>query len=193
MTVFSLSGHSRNADLIADCFELGYINDDDIVLDPTYGTGRWWKQRRPQWLTGSDIRTGVDFRDLPHETDTFDVVAFDPPYKNPGTSRHALDEGYGVGGPYMAWQDRHAMIRRGIEECVRVLKPGGILLMKCQDAVVSGKVRWQTREFADYAELIGCELIDMLHLQGYRAQPGDRQQKHSRRNYSTLLILRKLP
>lgn len=194
MTVFAMSDHRRNADLIADCFELGYIRDDDIVLDPTYGTGRWWTKRRPQWLTGSDLKTGVDFRDLPGETGTYDVVAFDPPYKLNGTGgSHPSDEGYGVGGSYEAWQDKHKLIMRGIEECVRVLKPNGILLIKCQDQVCSGHVRWQSREFANYAEEIGCDQIDMLMLPGYRAQPAGRRQLHARRNYSTLLVFRKTP
>ena len=37
-----------------------------------------------------------------------------------------------------------------------MLVPGGTLLVKCQDQVCGGDVRWQTREFADHAESVGC-------------------------------------
>ncbi len=76
-------------------------------------------------------------------------------------------------------------------EAHRVLTPGGYLLLKCQDQVCSGQVRWQTREFADHAEQLGMRLVDALHLLGHRPQPAGRRQVHARRNYSTLLVLRK--
>lgn len=72
-----------------------------------------------------------------------------------------------------------------------VLKPGGMLLVKCQDQVCSGKVRWQTIEFAGHAVELGSRLVDQLHLPSYRPQPAGRRQIHARRNYSTLLVLRK--
>jgi hypothetical protein len=56
-------------------------------------------------------------------------------------------------------------------------------------------VRWQTHEFSGVAIRSGCELVDMLHVYGSRKQPRDgtdkQSQDHARRNYSTLLILRK--
>ena len=64
-----------------------------------------------------------------------------------------------------------------------------MLLIKCQDQVVSGAVRWQTRIFADHAEAQGFQLVDALHVQGSRPQPDGRRQVHARRDYSTLLVL----
>ena len=83
------------------------------------------------------------------------------------------------------------LIADGIDECVRVLEPNGVLLVKCQDQVCSGRVRWQTREFVGVAERAGCDLVDMFQLGGHRPQPPGRRQMHARRNYSTLLVLRK--
>ena len=77
--------------------------------------------------------------------------------------RGDFDDRYGLAGGYVTWQDRHAGIKRGISESLRVLRVGGILLVKCQDQVCSGAVRWQTREFADHAEAQGARLVDMLH------------------------------
>ena len=88
-------------------------------------------------------------------------------------------------------EDRHRLIREGTVECLRVLKRGGFLLLKCQDQVNGGKVRWQTMDFAWHAGLYGGRLVDMLHMLGGRPQPEGTSQRHARRNMSTLLVLRK--
>lgn len=181
-----------NAELIVGVHLLGYLRNDDHVLDPTYGRGNWWKRWRPKSLVAHDLITdGVDFRALPESDATFDVVAFDPPYKLNGTATPAVDGRYGV-HEYDSIEGRHELIRLGIDECQRVLKSGGVLLVKCQDQVCGGKIRWQTRIFADYAEQKHpLELVDSMMMIGSRPQPGTRRQQHARRNYSTLLIMRK--
>jgi SAM-dependent methyltransferase len=193
VTINAVHKWKSNAELIVGLHVLGYIRKDDRVLDPTYGFGGWWQEWHPNHLVAHDLYTldGVDFRDLPHKDGEFDVVAFDPPYKLNGTATPEVDNRYGV-GEYASRQDRHQLIRDGIDECARVLKPKGILLIKCQDQVNGGKVRWQTREFADHAEQKhGMTLIDMLFLVGGRPQPEGRTQQHARRNYSTMLVMRR--
>ncbi len=192
--VLAAGDWSTNADLIADVHRLGYLNDDDVVLDPTYGLGRFWQRWRPPFLMACDLNIdrspmvqSVDFTDLPFDDREFDAVVFDPPYKLNGTPSGKMDEDYGV-DEVTRWQDRHTLIRRGIAEAFRVLKPGGHLLVKCQDQVCSGAVRWQTREFADYAESLGLRLVDRFDIESYRPQPDGRRQVHARRNTSTLLV-----
>jgi hypothetical protein len=183
-----------NADLIVDVHRLGYIRDDDYVLDPTYGRGVWWRKWRPGSLIATDLYTmpdewAVDFRYMPWTGGMFDVVAFDPPYKLNGTPS-GPDEAYGV-DVASSWQGRHALIRDGMSECRRVLRAGGYLLLKCQDQVCSGKVRWQTHEFVKYGQdVLGLDLVDELHLLAYRPQPDGRRQVHARRNFSTLLVFK---
>jgi hypothetical protein len=200
VTAFT-SAHN-NAELIVQCRRLGYLRDEWLTLDPTYGHGKFWTLWRPRCFIGSDIKLdkspvgrSVDFTALRYQDATFDAVVFDPPYKLNGTSTGkgpaASDEGYGVDGAYVRWQGRHDLIRRGITECVRVLKPNGMLLVKCQDQVCSGQKRWQTREFAAHAESLGCRLVDMLHLPGGRKQPPGRRQLHALQNFSTMLVLQK--
>jgi hypothetical protein len=197
--ILAISTARTNAELIVQCHNLGYLGDDMVTLDPTFGLGRFWTLWKPTHLAAYDLEpakspTGwpMDFTDLPWRTPTFDAVVFDPPYKLNGTGgSHPSDAGYGVATRGIRWQERHDLIYAGIDECVRVLKPAGTLLIKCQDQVVSGSVRWQTRLFADRAESGGCQLVDMLHLTGRRPQPEGRRQVHARRNYSTLLILKK--
>lgn len=202
--VLSFTTARNNAELILQCARLGYLHEDWVTCDPTYGLGKFWTLWKPAELLASDLDESkgpslfgpVDFTKLPWVSNHFDAVVLDGPYKLNGTSTGkgcaASDAGYGVDGAYVKWQDRHKLIRDGITECVRVLKSGGFLLVKCQDQVCSGQKRWQTREFADHAESLGCRLVDMLHLGGYRKQPAGRRQLHAQQNYSTMLVLVKL-
>ena len=74
----------------------------------------------------------------------------------------------------------------------RWLRSGGVLLLKCQDQVCSGKVRWQTIEFANHAASCGgMTLEDVFMPTGHRPQPGGRRQLHARRNYSSLMVFQK--
>ena len=178
---------------------LGYLRNADRILDPTFGQGTFWRRWQPLEgdVIASDLFTHVDqhwddmaihdwdFTDLYHDDRTFDACTFDPPYKLNGTPSEP-DIRYGVHVPRTI-SERHELIMSGIQECARVTKRH--LLIKCMDQVSSGRVQWQTRIFADYAETCDFHLIDMLHLVGSRAQPSGRRQVHARRNYSTMLVL----
>jgi len=198
MTVPAASNWPSNAHLIEDVAALGYLHKDWFTLDPTYGEGVFWRRWQPDNLTRTDLIPekspdnwrGVDFTDLPWEDEVWDAVVFDPPYKLNGTPS-ATDHRYGV-NVVRTWQERHQLIRDGIVECARVLKPGGIFLLKCQDQVCSGKVRWQTFEFATYAGFHGLDLIDRFDLLGTsRPQPAGRRQVHAHGRPSTLLVFRR--
>lgn len=195
--IMSFGAWATNAELIADCARLGYLRDEWLTLDPTYGYGTFWKRWRPRDLLCTDLDPAkslsggesVDFTAMPWQDREFDAVVFDPPYKLNGTPDDAgVDERYGVHAP-TRWQDRMDLIRRGIDECARVCRSN--LLIKCQDQVCSGKVRWQTLEFTQRAVDNGFGLVDRLDFPSYRAQPNGRRQVHARRNTSTLLVLQR--
>ncbi len=195
--VMAIHPWKNNAEMIRDCARLGYLHDEWLTLDPTWGKGNFWTKWRPATLIASDIVQhlspqgySVDFRDMPWEDDQFGAVVFDPPYKLNGTPSLDMDESYGVHIP-ARWQDRMALVTDGVQECARVLAPGGFLLVKCQDQVVSGQVRWQTDIVTAEAAAAGCEKVDRLDLLSYRPQPKGRRQVHARRNSSTLLVFRK--
>lgn len=186
-----------NADLIADVARIGYLRTTDVVLDATYGRGVFWRRFRPDRLICHDTRTdGVDFRKLPEPDHSVDVEVLDGPYKLNGRPSDP-DERYGVDIP-ARWQDRHALICDGITEAARVVRRGGLLLVKCQDQVCSGAVRWQTRIFADHAETVGFDQVDRFdRVTTPRAQPERKRkdgapsvQQHAARNLSSLLVLR---
>jgi hypothetical protein len=194
--VLAATAWPTNAELIADVARLGYLRAEWATLDPTYGRGVWWQRWRPTSLTASDLDpaksptgTSVDFRSLPHGDASFMAVAFDPPYKLNGTPTAGVDARYGVDA-YTSRDDRHLLLVDGMAECARVLAPGGTLLVKCQDQVNSGRVRWQTDLVTDTARLLGLEKVDAFLMLSYRPQPAGRRQEHARRNYSTLFVFR---
>jgi hypothetical protein len=193
--ILAVARRRTNADLIADCVALGYLHEDWHTLDPTYGHGAFWQRWRPKELTACDIDPAkspigrVDVRALPWLARTFDCVVFDPPYKLNGTPDPGMDRRYGV-HESTTWRDRLLLIQRGLAECARVLS-GGYLLVKCQDQVCSGKVRWQTTLVAETAEHCGLGLVDRFDMLSYRPQPAGRHQVHARRNTSSLLVFKR--
>lgn len=183
---------NTNAKLMVDVHRLGWIGDDDLTLDATYGQGRFWNTWRPKHLLTNDLdperETNYhhDVRALPFADGAFHCVVFDPPYKLNGTPSGPMDDAYGVGGGYTNREGRHELIGKGVTECQRIAER--TLLVKCMDQVNSGQVRWQGQFVVNTVVQYGWRLADSLHVLSGRPQPAGRSQKHSRRNYSTLLV-----
>jgi hypothetical protein len=180
--------------LIADVARL-YLAATAVVLDATYGRGTWWTRYRPATLIAHDLALdGVDFRHLPEADGSIDVVAYDPPYKLNGTPTPAVDERYGV-HVVARWQDRVALILDGMTDCVRVLRAGGVLLVKCQDQICSGQPHWQTDDVTEHARTLGLTKVDRFSMLGTtRPQPmNGRTQRHAHGQPSMLLVFKKAP
>ena len=131
-----------------------------------------------------------------YDDERFDAVAFDPPYVCVGgretTTIQGMHDAYGMGDAPTTPQGVQDDINAGLVECFRVVKKGGIVLVKVQSYITSGKLwpgTFLTWEFA--SNHCGFQLVDHLtHVSGPRPQP-DRPQKHARRNNSDLLVLRR--
>lgn len=186
-----------NAQLMVDCRTLGYLTDDQDILDPTYGQGGFWKSWTPLGLIASDLdpSCGVavaDFTNLPHASSSFDVVVFDPPYKLNGTSAHPSDDRYGVGGEYRSVEEKLDLIKAGCVEAARVARDR--VLVKCQDQVNAGKVVWQSHIVTNCMTFLGAwRLADRLEVHSYRPQPPGRSQQHARGTTSSLLVFEAVP
>ena len=214
--VMAIGEWKNNAEMIAAVATLGYLNGR--VLDCTYGKGNFWTVFQPEELVGCDINPAkspigypVDFTTMAFANGVFDSVVIDPPYKLNGSPTGRSDHAYGV-DVAASREGRLGLARAGVTECVRCLRDGGYLLIKVQDQVNGGRVRWQTRDMTEHAEKEGCDLVDSFLFRSYRPQPTRTRkhegcrgagcagcsegriasaQQHAARNYSTLLVLEK--
>lgn len=193
-----------NAPLIAQAAKL-WVKPEDIVLDPTWGRGNFYKDWKPENLIAHDLYTldGVDYRALPEEDRSVDVVIFDPPYVTGGTVTTStipemLDR-YGTGASCpRSIPELFEMNRQGMAECARVLKPGGRLMVKTMDYICNGKFIQGHHFVVTTAEELGLEQVDeFVHYSGTGPQPkfnldgSPRRQVHSRRAHSFLCVFRK--
>lgn len=103
-------------------------NKDVLFMDHRHGTD-----------TLSDGRTVriapdivADFCDMPFANESFHLVVFDPPHLVRAGKRSWLAKKYGV-----LPKDWRPVIKMGFEECMRVLKPNGVLVFKWSDLQIS--------------------------------------------------------
>jgi len=196
--VLAASAWPSNGHLIADVFELyRYLTGDDPeVLDPTYGKGNWWTRYRPARLVAPVRSEGWDFTAMPAEwSGRFDVVAYVPPYVSVGgrstTGLADMHGAYGLTDAPRTPAELQTVIDAGLVECVRVTRPGGVILVKCQDYISSGRLWLGTHHTLTHALALGVEVVDRLeHYGAVRPQPSGRRVMHARRNLSTLFVLR---
>ena len=153
---------------------------------------------RPDDLTAHDlIVDGVNFLALPETPCTYDVVTFDPPYIAPGGRKTSTIPGfnsaYGLGyTPKTPRQLQNDLINPGLTECARVVRKGGVILVKCMAYISSGDLQNGPKWTIDHAESIGLRQVDeFVHLGTEGPQPAHKRQVHARRTYSTLLVFRK--
>jgi hypothetical protein len=201
----------NNAELIAAAFDLHVFpkpwarDPNELeVMDVTYGRGLWWTwladdDPRIEMFIAHDIkRDGVDFTALPEADASMDVVCFDPDYVAPGgrdTSTIAeFNERYGLNDPYESPRSLQAHINDGLTECARVLRPQGILMVKCSTYISSGRPWLGEYHTINHALSLGLAVEDIfVHVAGTGPQPKrpNSRQQHARSNSSRLIIFRK--
>lgn len=206
--ILAAAAWRTNAELIAAvCDRLGYIRPDDAVLDMTYGRGVWWKKWRPHQLVTNDLNADVpamfheDFRSMHFEPATFDAIAFDPPYSAAGGAATSTIPGYleRYGRVPSTPAEIQDQANDGLTEAHRLVRPGGIVLTKCQSYVWSGRLYLGAHHTLAHALDVGFEVCEILQHTGKgRPQPvrhladgSVAPQRHARQNYSSLYVLRR--
>lgn len=181
-----------------------YVAPGSSVADVTYGRGVFWKAvpKERYRLLATDLATGVDCRELPYEDGSIDCVVLDPPYMHtPGGTAHVGHQNYenyyknngSTNGHVLKYHEAVLQLYFDAgQEAKRVLKPGGIFIVKCQDEVCANEQR-----------LTHVELINEFSAQGFvcedlfvivrRNKPGVSRvvrQVHARKNHSYFLVFR---
>ena len=181
-----------NSKLIAHAARLGFVGGPgEHWCDLTWGRGVWWRHHCPGVLTPFS----GNFLECPFPDDTFDGTTYDPPYVSMGgrktsgladfMDRYGLEE---APKDPVALQE---LINLGVEQAVRITRPGGRVLQKSCDYISSGKLQVGTYWTRQHAYSLGLEEECHFILPGSaRAQPRGRRQVHPRNNYSTLFVFR---
>lgn len=198
-----------NSEVFPKILEL-HVPVGAIVADVTYGKGVFWKRvnLRNYKVFRSDIQGGVDCRDLPYWKSSVDCVVLDPPYME-GLYRHsnghlagsgshsAFRKAYSNGEPTEGGPKWHNavldMYFRAGREAYRVLKPSGILIVKCQDEVSANTQRLTHVEIINKYEDFGFYAKDLFIVVRTNAPCITRLKKqvHARKNHSYFLVFMK--
>ncbi|MCM6931254.1 class I SAM-dependent methyltransferase [Enterococcus italicus] len=129
------------------------------ILDACCGSRMFWFDKENPDVTFMDIRQEyeelpsghiinvnpdvvADFRSMPFEDNTYDMVVFDPPHLLHAGKNSWLAKKYGRLDNN--WQED---IKQGFSECMRVLKPNGSLIFKWNEEQVRLKDVLATIEY----------------------------------------------
>lgn len=183
-----------NADLFPNILRL-HVPEGSVIADVTFGKGVFWRNvdTSKYVLKPSDLMDGIDFRSLPHEDGSIDALVLDPPYMHDGKTVHkALNKNYRNNhDPTTSHASVIRLYAGGILEAARVLKKGGVIIVKCQDETESGKQRLSHMELIQQLELLGFEIVDLFVL----VQDRDPIMRHdhqnsARKNHSYAIVAR---
>lgn len=202
----------NNEDLFPLILSL-YVPVGSHVADVTYGKGVFWKKvnQSDYTLYFSDIKTGVDCRNLPYSDKSMDCVVIDPPYME-GLYRRKSDhlagngtfssfrEAYSDGSAYIPEKNAPkyhdavlAMYYAAGREAIRVLKNKGVLIVKCQDEVSANRQRLTHVEIINEYVKYGL-IVEDLFVMVRNNKPNIstlKKQVHARKNHSYFLVFRK--
>lgn len=207
-TALLMSSHTgNNSDLFASILSF-YVPPGSTIADVTYGKGAFWKKVSDGAydVLKSDLKTGVDCRNLPYADNSVDAVVLDPPYMEGllrsdesiagkgthNTFQQAYSNGQRPKGLKEKWHDSVVELYwQAAQEALRVLKPkDGFLIVKCQDEVSAGVQRLTHVEIVINYINLGLYPRDLFVLTRNN-RPGvsrSRRQLHARKNHSYFIV-----
>lgn len=177
-----------------------YVKPGSTVADVTYGKGVFWR-RVPEGtydLRATDLADGVDCRQLPYQNASIDCVVFDPPYMHtPGGTAHVNHqnyEGYYRNNLASSQKKYHEAVLdlyfSAAREAWRVLRSGGIYIVKCQDEVCANQQRLTHVEIINALQQYGFVTEDLFVVLR-NGKPGVSRlltQAHARKNHSYFIV-----
>ncbi len=177
-----------------------YVKPGSTIADVTYGKGVFWRKipTDAYELMATDLATGIDCRELPYEDRSIHCVVFDPPYMHtPGGTAHVNHqnyEGYYRNNAATSPKKYHEAVLdlyfSTAREAWRVLKEGGIYIVKCQDEVCANRQRLTHVEIINELATYGF-IAEDLFVVVRTGRPGVSRilkQAHARKNHSYFLV-----
>lgn len=177
-----------------------YVAPGSRVADVTYGKGVFWKRipKEAYDLLPTDLKDGVDCRNLPYEDESLDAVVFDPPYMHtPGAGAHEGHqnfEAYYRNNQASSDKKYHEAVLdlyfQAAKEAWRVIRAGGVYIVKCQDEVCANRQRLTHVEIINELATYGFVVEDLFVVMR-RGKPGVSRllaQAHARKNHSYFLV-----
>lgn len=168
-----------------------------IDLDPTFSKGKFYADtgvERPRNCSDIDPQfdfvTKQDVRSLNFKDDSFELIVFDPPFlATTGPSLSSDGTGNKINKRFSVFRSEQELMdvySGAVSELYRVLRPGGVLIFKCQDKVSSGKQHWLHCRVLTLAEAAGFYAKDLFVLlaKSRIVANWQRQQKHARKYHS---------
>lgn len=186
---------------ILDAIEALHV-PDGFDVDCTYGNGAFWKGRK-QPKRCFDLQPlaphveKADSRLLPLESSSVGSLVFDPPFLTyvragrDGNGKMAMAKRF---SGYWTWEELADHYQETISEAYRVLRAGGVLIVKCQDIVHNHRLHATHKHVIDWAEAAGFRLLDLFVLTASHRMPAPNRrgtQKHARIHHSYFVVLKK--
>ena len=183
-----------------------YVPSGQIELDPCYSKGVFYKDGIvPEPKIKMDISPQLtdvkqcDCRNLPFDDGSISSIIFDPPFlATTGASLYKDDNNNIINkrfGVYESEAALHSMFYDSLKEFYRVLVNDGILIVKCQDKISSGKSYMSHVYIANMAEEVGYYIEDLFILLAKSRIVADWQlknQQHARKFHSYFWVMRKI-
>lgn len=118
------------------------------ILDACCGSRMFWFDKQNPDVLFADIRNEshtlcdgrqlnitpdlqMDFRNMPFKDGSFKLIVFDPPHMKSLGENSWMAKKYGILSKQ--WEDD---IKKGFDECMRVLQPNGVLIFKWNESEV---------------------------------------------------------
>jgi len=189
-----IKNYSYDQEEIINNILILHNQSQNIELDPCYNLGGFYKNglvKSPR--IKSDIAPqspGVlkfDIRSLPFENSSIKSAIFDPPFIIGRTS--LMSKRY---GSFNSLSELLLFYKESLHELKRVLKHGGLLIIKCQDFVNARKMHFILPQVLKMAKELNFATRDLFHLLAKsRAIAGRiKNQQHARNYHCYFLVLK---